>query len=477
MRTISSVARGVGSVVSIGGSVFPLTSLVSKIVQNTRYINLTVTDELAEIYQTWDTDLISWEVPNLLTRYDHFETVPTLFARYDVDSPFLVNFWPTLVNIIIGLGTFIPCFGLKKYFEKSEYKKHWIYSLLLKLLVGSFNFTLVQAYACLDDILLYLVLDAKTNPFNTFFCWVSLFFAIGFLALGCYLIWLNLKTVKNYQALKKDSVALEAFNEKNKYWELFYSDFNNENFWSQFALAIFLIRSTLSSLIIAVFYEDPVMQTAYLIIIDGAIISFLYFEKPFVTFLSILCQYFYEIITLLVHICTCILSMQGTEQNPSESFKRFLSNSIIYLNTALVTGSIGFMFIEIYKTLRQKMKKRKQYEAIATQTFPHKKLKLDFPNTTSYANAMSQRTEIQNRKHSLNNAPPLENIHLLSNVTQENNNSFTGMNLEPSNRFNAEDSIFPSNETNDQILEQRHRNPAPVVVIRPKIRKVRIQQQ
>ena len=489
MQTISSVTRGIGSVVSVGGSIFPLTALVSKIVQNTRYINLTVTHELSEIYQTWDTDLISWDVPNALAKFDHFETVPTLFARYELDSPFLVNFWPTIINIGIGLATFVTCFVLKKFLERSGSNTHWVYSLLLKLLVGSFNFTLVQAYACLDDILFYLVLDVKTNPFNTFFCWASLFCAIGFLALGCFLVWLNLKTVKKYQALrmeclaKKDMAGLEAFNEKNKYWELFYSDFNDEDFWSQSALALFIARSTLSSLIIAVLYDYPVMQTVYLIIIDGAILLYLYFEKPFVTFQSTLCQYYYEIITLLVHICTCILSMQG---NPSNGLKNFLSTSIIYLNTALVTGSIGFMFIEIYKTIRQKLKKRKQYEEIAIQTFSHRNL--DLRKTTSYRDVMSQRlqypgTETQNRHHSLNTeqATPLENFHLLSNFTQENNHSFIGMNLQPSNHFNssmnADDSIFPSNETHDQIIEQRHQNIAPVVVIQPRIRKVRTNQQ
>jgi len=435
VKTISSVTKGVGSIVSIGGSIFPLTALVSKIVQNTRYLNLTVTDELSEIYQTWDTDFISWEVPNLLSRYDHFETVPTLFARYEIDSPFLVNFWPTLINIIIGLGTFITCFALKRFLDRSESHKGWIYSVLQKLIAGSFNFTLVQAYACLDDILFYLVLDAKTNPFNTFFCWISLFFAIGFLALGCYLIWLNLKTVKNYQALKKDSVALEAFNEKNKYWELFYSDFNDENFWSQSALAVFLVRSTLSSLIIAVFYEYPVMQTVYLIIIDEAILLFLYFEKPFVTFQSTLCQYYYEIITLLVHISTCFLSFQ----NPSDGFKTFLSNSIIYLNTALVTGSIGFMFLEIYKTIRRMTKERKQYEEIAVQTLSNKDL--DLQNTT----------HLETDSENIEQIASPENFHLLSGLSQQDSHpSLPGM--------NAEDPMNSDIDNSPPIYQQRRQN-------------------
>jgi len=448
------MTRGVGSVVSVGGSIFPLTSLVSKIVQNTRYMNLTVTNELAEIYQTWDTDLISWEVPNALAKFDHFETVPTLFARYELDSPFLVNFWSTLMTIVVGFATFTACFVLKKLFERSEYHKHWIHSLLLKLVAGSFNFTLIQAYTCLDDVLFYLVLDAKTNPFDAFFCWVSIFCAIGFLALGCFLIWLNLKTVRRYQALKteclviKNMTALEAFNEGNKYRELFYSDFNDEDLWSQSALALFIARSTLSSLIIAVFYDYPVMQTVYLIIIDGAILLYLYFEKPFVTFQSTLCQYFYEIITLLVHICTCILSMQG---NPSDDLKNFLSTSIIYLNTILITGSIGFMFLEIYKTIRRKTKKRKQYDDIAIQTLSNKDLDIQTP------------TRLETDSENIEQVAPPEDLHLLLGLAQqESHTSLPGLNLQPSNNpnssMNGNDPMVSDVDSSPQIHQQSRQN-------------------
>ena len=66
-RAISSATQGVGSIISVGSAVFPLSALVSKIIQNTRYLNLSVTSDLADVYQTWQTDIISWDVPNLTT--------------------------------------------------------------------------------------------------------------------------------------------------------------------------------------------------------------------------------------------------------------------------------------------------------------------------------------------------------------------------------------------------------------------------
>ena len=185
---------------SVGSAIFPLSALVSEIVQNTRYLNLSVTTELAEVYQAWDTNFISWDAPNVMSDLDHFETSPPLFAQYDLGSPFLVNFWPTLLNIGIGFSTFIACILLQKVLEYAKYEG-WACSLARKLVAGSFNFAFVQAYTCLDDILFYLVLDAKTNPFNNRFSWVSMICAAIFLALGCLLLFFNFWTVKKYQSI------------------------------------------------------------------------------------------------------------------------------------------------------------------------------------------------------------------------------------------------------------------------------------
>lgn len=91
-QAISSTVTGVGSVIAVGSSTFAVASLVSKIVQNTRYLDLFVTDELAEIYKTWKTDLISWDIPIVLSSQGNFRELEHLFAQYGLDSPFLANF-------------------------------------------------------------------------------------------------------------------------------------------------------------------------------------------------------------------------------------------------------------------------------------------------------------------------------------------------------------------------------------------------
>jgi len=86
-------------------------------------LNLSVTDELAQVYQTWETELISWEVPNAITKFDHFETSPELFARYDIDSSFLANFWATLMTILLSLAILVTFYAIQKLIEGANVPK------------------------------------------------------------------------------------------------------------------------------------------------------------------------------------------------------------------------------------------------------------------------------------------------------------------------------------------------------------------
>jgi len=362
--------------------------------------------------------------------------------------------------------SFITCIMLQKMLKRAKYEG-WAFSLVQKFVAGSFNFALTQAYACLDDILFYLVLDIKTNPFNSFFSWTSLISAVVFLAVGCLLVFFNFWTVKKYQNIKKQGLAnmnqrgLDDFNERNKYWQLFYSDFNDDDLWSQSFFAFLLIRSTLSSLVITVLYDYPLMQTSYLVILDGAIILFLIFKKPFKTIEATLCQYYFEIITLLVHICTFILSMQDTFHAPSEAFKLILSTGIIYLNTALISGSIGFMFVEICKTIRKKIKidKLKKLQEIPKDNQETQNLAL----TTDPL--QSPETYLQRRQNRINH----EDV-----ISIEDSDLFTGMNQNMSvlnmespqireSSFNADNSLLSGMNQRKRINRMKGRSTRPIL--------------
>ena len=345
-QIFSNVLYLLGSAIWIGRSIFLTQGLVSKIVQYTRYLDLIVSDDLKEIYSDWNTEILSIGFPNSLSHLLNFKELPLVYARYDMDSAFLANFWSVLLTFGGGLFVFIVS---KVVFLKSKEGK--FQDWLRRIMAGSVNFMIAQIYGCVDDILFYFVLDARTNRLNSHFSRTSLLFGIAFGLCGGWLLGFNFWIVKKYQEVKKkDSTQVENFNEKNKLWELFYSDFSDNNFWSHSFLGFLVARNTLASLTIAIFFEYPVLQTITLLLMDIFIIVFMFVKKPFTRLQDKISQGYFEIIALVVHIATLILSVQ--EEGSPEN----LSKTIIYSNTAMMAGTLGFMLLEIVKKVGEKIR-------------------------------------------------------------------------------------------------------------------------
>jgi len=497
-HTISSSVTAVGSVVCVGRPTFPISRLVSKIVQNTRYMDLLVTNELAEIYQTWDTEMISWDFPDPLSNQDHFNPLKSFFARYDLDSPFLSNFWSTLMTAGVGLCLMTASFLIQIFFEQTKYQGK-LYALSQKAVLGFFNFTIVQVYGCVDDILFYFVLDVKTNPFNAAFAWASFVVAGVFICLGSLLVFFNVYVVRRYQKIKRNEKDVEDFKEKNKFWELFYSDFSDNNSWSQSFLAIMVIRSSLSSFIIAVLYGNPMIQSFTLMLTDVASIVLCIRLKPFTSIQAKLAQYYFELITLLVHLFTFLLSIQTSEDQFSEGVKNNLCTGIIYLNTALVAGCLGFMFVDIVAMIKEKSEetqgvemKKNPSKNIGIQAFYDDKSETATLSTET-GNLMSSRIQTQQQNETMmdliwsrrNNIPRKQNqvhpvgvggdsFHLpisrfTATAARDDNSSFTGVNLQSSSRnesMNTDNSFgfgWQMNASN-MINQQMDNSMTPAVV-------------
>ena len=239
-------------------------------------------------------------------------------------------------------------------------------------------------------------------------------------------------------------------------------------------MALLIIRSTVSSLIITVLYEHPIMQTIYLVIMDGAIILLLVLLKPFVTLQAKLSQFYFEIITLFVHICAVILSFQDKEEG-NEKFRSLISTFIIYGNTILVTGSIGFMFIEIFMVISEKTK------TVGKENPPQRASVIE-ENSANFENSMQQADIMDNTMQQLTvqnprrlnlskkkQAGPLDNFHLPSeNSPQRAKKSRLGTNMENS-------IISDINDTSIEVNQQR--NDSMLIQLRPGVGVRRIKQR
>jgi len=244
-------------------------------------------------------------------------------------------------------------------------------------------------------------------------------------------------------------------------------------------LALLVIRSSVSGLIITVLSEYPIIQTIALVIIDGVMIVLLFRLKPFASLQAKLAQYYFEAITLFVHICAFFLSIQGKEGNPDDAFRKIFSSAIIYANTILVAGALGFMFIELFMMIREKTEasssqktlSRSPSQSIAIQTSANK---------NSEAQHISFRTETANlithgnyvpRKHNQihpdQSSAGIENFHLLS-VLDQSNLSLARMNLQ-SDQFLHENSNAENSQINvSNVIHHQMENSAAQILVRHK---------
>jgi len=146
-----------------------------------------------------------------------------------------------------------------------------------------------------------------------------------------------------------------------------------------------------------------------------------------------LAQYYYEAITLLVYIWTFILSLQDTFTKPSDTFRLIFSTSITNLNTTLVVGSLGFMFIEIYEAIRLRNKARKRKQA-QDKSEDHQETQ----NLTQTAGPLQP----PNRKGE--QTASIDNFYLLPGVNQNGDVTAYDLNMETSQarelNFNADNS-------------------------------------
>ena len=210
------------------------------------------------------------------------------------------------------------------------------------------------------------------------------------------------------------------------------------------------------------------MQTSYLVIFDGAILLFLYFKNPFNTLRGKFAQYYYEIITLLVHLCTFILSLQDTFKDPSDTVRLIMSTAILYLNTALVCGAIGFMFIEIYKTISEKKRaaRLKKQQSVPVDNQESRNLtQTASPFHPSEATSQKRQPWI-NREQTAS----IENFHLESGNSQNRNLMTSDLfNTEESSHgletnFYIENSILSGANSRKRINRQRNQSPVPIMV-------------
>ena len=404
---LDSVAT-LGNSVAIGSSMATNFGLVAKILRNIRYLNVTVSSELEEAFYTWRVSSGFVSVPKSWSTQSDPEMLPAVFDRYNLGSVFLVNYWKSLIMILIGLGVFVIFKAVDMKFFKQGSK---LGSASRSINVIASNFTLTQIYGSLDDVIFFLVLQTRSANFRIDFQRASFGLSIALAFFGILILGAHILILYRYRKEKKVNSTqggLKVFLEKHENFKMLFQDFKDSDLLKQSFLLIYVGRSIVSNLIITNLFDYPLLQTLLLTGLNVAILIYLIVCRPFKEKLNTCGQYFCEGLLLIVNVSMLGMAIIDEMAERSERAIERFSKIIIVLNMVLVVGSLVFMGLSIGKALYAVYKGRKaqkKLENMAVKELP----KIVAPSRANILDQSVCDPLNLSRGHSFIDNPPLQN--------------------------------------------------------------------
>lgn len=355
-------ASALGNSIAIGSSLPTNFGLVAKILRNIKYLNVTVSDELNEVFTSWKISSGFIDYPESWGDESDSGSLPGVFVRYNVRALFLLNYWKSFVMILIGVSVFTP-FKLLEIIPCS--KKSRLGSIFRLLNVVASNFTLTQLYGSLDDIIFYLVLQVRENNFQTSFEKANLAISIVLSLFASLAFFIHFWILRRYQLSQRNqNKSQQIFLQKYENFKMLFQDFKDSSYLKQSFLMIYIIRSMISGLLITNLFEYPLLQTLLLTSLNILILVYLIVEKPFKEALNMRGQYFCEAVLLVVNVSMLGMAFIDEMVEEDEGARKILSKLVIISNMVLIVGSLAFMALSVIKALylAYKTKKREKMQ-------------------------------------------------------------------------------------------------------------------
>ena len=357
-KGLFDAAAAISNVIALGSSMPTNFGLVAKILRNSKYLNISVSEDLQETFCAWKISTGIFPAPEDSGSQG---TLPWVFERYEMKSAFLINYWKTPTIILLGLVVGLLCFVMSKItFGKKISQIPRVVSLM------TWNFVLAQFYGSIDEILFDFVIDARSDGstssgFRTFgFIFGLLLTLTGFGVAGLHGVILS-----KYQRIKKSQGSAGAkvdsvfqFLKKYERIKLFFKDFKDLGLFQQSFLLINITRSLLSSLIFTLLFGYPILQISLLIVLNICVLVYLVLKKPFKDLANTIAQYLCEGLLFVAYLCILVLAIMAEAESGAESSIKGFSMVVIVCNAVLLIGSAVFMLMKIAGILQQIYKER-----------------------------------------------------------------------------------------------------------------------
>jgi len=355
--TATKAATQVTSALSSGSPTGVAAALSGKVFSNIKYLNITYSQELREALENWDSNTISLgfsiDLPDSMKSNISNDTLPYMFAYYDVSSDFLENFWQNFIMLLILV--FIYTFIRLLLFLALKYqRKYFSPAFFNTLRVMAQNFICTQLYGIYGDLILYSCLEWRGFSFTRGLSGLS--FAISSLLLiimiigfvfHAYLL-IKYQRIKKVSEQSKNDKILEKFEKENEGTKVLFRDFKDETIYQQSFLLFFTGKDLLISIILTTLFDHPLLQSTLLVGLNLAMIYYLLGQKPFRSIMDGGQQLFYEVMAFVVHSSVLIMAIFDEKESSTVFDTRIiLGKAIIMINICFNYITLVFILVKL----------------------------------------------------------------------------------------------------------------------------------
>jgi len=282
--------------------------------------------------------------------------VPYVFAKYNVPSSFLINFWENLGIIVFVTVLWLLFKGMELTFVSKS--KAWI--IIRKTRVFIQNFLITALFGVYGDLVLYSLVEYRSFVFGWNLSLLSFLFSVILLIAMFASFWYQIRLLMNYQKIKNQKEDLEKFTKANEGSQVLFKDMKDYSLAPQLFLFFLSGRDLIFSLLLATMFEYPLIQTLIFFILTCLMIAYLLIKKPFESTFDLIQQMFFEIISFAVSICVLINAFIDTGDHIATSTRNSIGKTVIVFNMIFNFGTALFMFFMLFSLLKEAYMKYKQ---------------------------------------------------------------------------------------------------------------------
>ena len=285
------------------------------------------------------------------------------FEKYGLASSFIVNFWESLLFLLI-IGVFVLFLFIV---SKIKFKSVFIERIKKKIHITiKWNFLFSSLTVLYSSMVLFTSLELRTLNFNTSkkALGYDIFSFVTCLFTNFTTICMIFKTFHIIFEVRKTA-------HKKEEYEVLYETFKSNSFLQQAFMPIFTLRVILFALIIAYLFEHPLTQA--LLMTFGGIFMILYMIlfRPFVERLELLEYILSEIVIFCVNICLLVFAVLDGTENDTPEVRQKLGSAVIAFNIALTLLIFVYNCVKTIIMIKEIYYKLKIYYKTSKSTNVH----------------------------------------------------------------------------------------------------------